>query len=165
VRSTRSVEDGIPTQSVGTSSPESGAMKRVNDKEFAAVSALPAPERYGHFVGQVADWQEVWSLRAPSGWMIVGDDEGRECVPVWPHKCYAEACATGEWEGFEAAAIPLSRWLEAWIPGISRDGRAVAVFPVSGGRGIVVTAERLRDDLLEASRQFLRDEESEDSET
>ena len=129
-------------------------MKRVNDQEFAAVTALPASQRDEHFIKQVADLQEVWSLRGAAGWVVAGDSQGRECVPVWPHSRYAQACAQGKWEGTEPASIPLDRWLEAWTPGIIRDGRAVAAFLTASDQGVVVSAERLRDDVQEELNRY-----------
>ncbi len=68
-------------------------MRTISDAEFAAVCALPAAERYAHFVKQVADGEEVWSLRNADGWVLSGNEAGDELVPVWPHARYAEACA------------------------------------------------------------------------
>ena len=129
-------------------------MKKLSDKEYAAVIALPAPERYGHFVRQVADWKEIWSLKAASGWVAMSSSDGHECLPVWPHSRYAHAFAEGEWEGAEPTAIPLDHWIEKWTPGMTRDGRMVAVFPTTAERGIVVTPERLYDDLREELAQY-----------
>lgn len=128
--------------------------KAVTDREFAAVSALPGPDRYSHFVGQVADREEVWGLRGPDGWVLAADDDGRPLVPIWPHARYAEACAAGAWAGAAPEAIPLDRWMDAWLPGLTRDGRGVAVFPVPGGSGVPVDAVRLAADLSEALEQY-----------
>ena len=37
-------------------------MKKVNDKELAAVIALTAPDRYGYFLRQVADRHTFWVI-------------------------------------------------------------------------------------------------------
>jgi hypothetical protein len=47
----------------------------------------------------------------------------------------------------EPTEIPLNEWRTAWLPGIERDGRQVAVFPTPDARGVVVTADRMLDDL------------------
>ena len=119
----------------------------VSDAEFAAVSALPSAERYAHFVKRVADSEEIWSLRGKDGWILAADPT-RALVPVWPHPRYAAACVSGVWTGSEPAAIPLEQWLAVWLPGIARDHRAIAVFPVPLGPGNVAEAERLREDLM-----------------
>ena len=76
----------------------------------------------------------------------VGSDTGTELVPVWPHPRYAAACIE-EGDQSEPAEIPLSEWRTAWLPGIERDKRRVAAFPTPDARGVVVTAERMLDDL------------------
>ena len=122
------------------------ASLHVSDQQLASVLALSGPERYAHLIKRVADEKEIWSLRGEGGWILAGE-AGRELVPVWPHPRYASACTTGDWAGAEPAAIPLDEWLAAWLPGLERDGRAVAVFPTPGGKGVVVEATRLRADL------------------
>ena len=59
----------------------------------ARVAALPDAERYAYLCARFGDWCEVWSLRNAKGWVKVGDNDGREGVPVWPHPRFAEACA------------------------------------------------------------------------
>lgn len=120
---------------------------KVNDREFAAVSALDGPGRYEYFIHKVADWDEIWGLAAEDGWVQVGDDQGRECMAVWPHQRYVEAFAQGEKDGSEPRSIPMSVWMEKWLPGMERDGRLVAIFPLPTGKSVVVPPERLRMDL------------------
>ncbi len=129
-------------------------MKNVNDQEYAAVIILTAPDRYGHFVRQVADWEELWGLKTSSGWVLLGDADGKECLPVWPASRYAEAFAVGDWNGAKATVIPLDRWIEKWTPGMAADGRMVAVFPTVANRAVVVTPQRLHDDLQAELAQY-----------
>lgn len=128
--------------------------KLISDPEFINVSALPGPGRYSHFIFQVADWAEVWGLRGADGWVLAADDEGHPLMPVWPHERYAAACATGDWSNTVPEAISLERWLVAWAPGLARDGRRVAVFPLPAGAGVAVDAERLAADLSAACEQI-----------
>jgi hypothetical protein len=129
-------------------------MKIVNDKELAAVIALPGADRYGYFVRQVADWEEIWTLRTSDGFVLVASTDERQLVPVWPHRRFAEAFAEAQWKGAEPAAIPLEQWLQAWTSGMNKDDRGIAVFPVPSGQGIIVTPDRLHDDLSEECSQY-----------
>jgi hypothetical protein len=135
--------------------------KEVSDKEFRGVTALSGPDRYSHFVRRVADFEEVWSLRNPGGWVTMGDDSGRKCVPVWPHKRYAETFIRGDWSDATAAMIELDAWMDRWLPGMTRDGLQVAVFPVEGEKeqGVVVTPARLQHDLEEELEQYGADDD------
>jgi len=126
----------------------------VSDKELAAVLELPAPKRYQYFVKRVADAETVWSLGGTGGWVLLGDAGEHEIVPVWPHERFAAACASGDWADNEPRPILLADWLTAWLSGIARDGRLIAVFPTPDSKGPVVTAERLKADLEEELRNY-----------
>src|SRR5688500_17655473 len=108
---------------------------RLAEREFSAISSLPAEQRYEHFVKRVADWQAVWGLKGARGWVSAGDTTGRECMPFWPHRRYAEALATGEWADSEPTEIALADFTEKWLPGMERDGLLVAVFPTPTMKG------------------------------
>jgi len=126
----------------------------VNEKEFGAVCALPAPRRYDYFIGKVTDWEEVWSVGEGTGWSLLSGADGLEVVPVWPAAAYAQACCVDEWKNCTPKAIPLAQWMEKWIPGMEADKKTVAVFPLPHGKGIVVKPSDLKLDLDEALRAY-----------
>lgn len=123
--------------------------KTITDAEYKGVTSLTAQERYSHFVRRVADWEEIWGLRTSEGWVMVGDDSGKQMIPVWPHERYANACAIDDWADAAPTVIELEAWMTRWLPGMTRDGVQVAVFPVATERmsGVVVLPERLEKDL------------------
>lgn len=126
----------------------------LNDQEFAAVLALPAGKRYAHFIKRAADWEEVWTLKTADVYVLAGDEDGHEYLPVWPHPRYAQACARDGWEDAEPALIVLEAWIERWLPGMLADGKRVAVFPTPTGKGVGVTPDRLVDDLTEEAARY-----------
>ena len=130
--------------------------KEISDAEFRGVTALTGPERYSHFVRQVADFQEIWSLRTADGWVSMGDDAGARSIPVWPHRRYAEVFATGDWSDAEPTSIEMEVWMERWLPGMAGDGVGVAVFPVVAQKvhGVVVPPEQLQRDLEQELEQY-----------
>jgi hypothetical protein len=67
--------------------------KQINQQEQASVLALAPEQRYEHFVKRVADWRELWVLLNKEGLCLLGDEEGHEILPVWPHEVYARVCA------------------------------------------------------------------------
>src|SRR5262245_45116874 len=137
-------------------------IKQVSDGEFQGVTALSAPDRYLHFVKRVADFEEVWSLRTVNGWVTMGDATGRKCVPVWPHKRYAECFIADNWGAAEARMIGLDAWLNRWLPGMTRDGLHVAVFPVPEKQpSVIVCPQDLKRDLEEELEHYESDEEDE----
>ena len=127
---------------------------QVSDQEFESVLSLPGAKRYTYFVKKVADWEEIWSLRNQDGWVLAGDPSGTEVVPVWPNQRYAQACVAAEWQDCEPAVIDLETWMKRWIPGMTKDGRQVAVFPTLEDRGIVVEPSRLHSDLSDECEEY-----------
>lgn len=126
----------------------------VNDIEFVKVDKLPESELYEYFVKKVADFEEIWSVRSGQGWTLMGTPHGREVVPVWPAKRFAQAQCLNEWKDCEAKVISLNDWLDKWVPGMIRDGRDVAVFPTSSSRGIVIHPSTVADSLREERTKY-----------
>ena len=121
----------------------------MNEKEQEAVMSLSASERYSYSIKRIADWEEIWSLWAKDGWVLSEDNEGNKVIPVWPHEKFATACISGEWTNAKPRMIDLKGWMERWIPGMVRDQRLVCIFPTPRMNGVVVTPERLMNDLAD----------------
>lgn len=116
-------------------------------EEIKAVSVLAGDKRYEYTIKKVADFEELWSLADNEGWCLIKNSEDNECVPVWPAEAFAQEYCTEEWANYCPKSIELAAWLSQWTPGMDRDGRKVAVFPVRGGRAVVVEPCNLKDDL------------------
>ena len=119
----------------------------VSRAELEGVLKLPANERYGHFIKRVADFEEAWGLRSPDGWATAGDDFETIHFPLWPHREYAKACASGPWSDSEPESIPLDDLLRKLLPKLQREGTPVAVFPTPSGKGVAVSAAELSQHL------------------
>ena len=125
----------------------------MNGKEFDNVVHLAPEKRYEYFIKKVADWQEVWSLWN-DGWALMGDNKRGEVIPVWPHPVFAEAVAVGEWLNYKPKKINLDEWIAKWIPGMEKDHRMVAIFPVSQSQTTTVSPFKLKNDLEEELQQY-----------
>jgi hypothetical protein len=120
----------------------------LSDEEREQLLTTPAADRYRWCLQLVADWQEVWGLNNPDGWVLSSGPAG-DAFPIWPHPDLAQLCARGEWEGSTPEAIPLDELLEELLPVLEQDGLRVVVFPDPEGEGVVVTPAELRADLQE----------------
>lgn len=127
---------------------------KMNQKQFDQVIKLPAKEKYIHFIAKVADWEELWTLKSPNGFVLFGDDKNNECIPVWPHPDYASALAKDEWADSSPERLELSSFIDRWIPGIKKDKRKIAVFPTPDEKGIIVEPQKLNDDLSQELSQY-----------
>lgn len=122
---------------------------KLNRAQFDSVLKLPGPEWYKHFIARIADWQQIWTLKQPDGFVTLGDDEGHICVPLWPHADYAKELAVGDWSTCVPVGIDLGSFKEKWLSGMAKDGYLVAVFPTPNQKGVVVSSARLAENLNE----------------
>ena len=81
-------------------------MKPVNEKQFQNVVALPAPERFEHFIKVVVGNELAWGLW-DDGWAMMEDGAGHAVFPVWPAREYADVYRTGDWSKYVPKEIPL----------------------------------------------------------
>ena len=125
----------------------------VNDRELQSVLALPAQARYRYFLNKITDWEELWSVGDETGWALMSDG-ATELAPVWPAAAFARESCTGDWQNNKPKPIALGDWIAKWIPGLENDGRKVAVFPLRNDHGIVVSPERLKEDILGALEAY-----------
>jgi hypothetical protein len=126
----------------------------MNQAQFDQVISLSAEERYSHFISKVADWQQLWTLKGPDGFVLFGGDADQQCVPVWSHPDYATALAKDAWSDCSPHELNLEAFMSRWIPGMSKDNRMVAVFPTPEGKGTVVDPQRLEEDLSVELEQY-----------
>ena len=113
---------------------------------------LSSAERHGYFVRKVADTQEVWGLHH-DGW-ATAQAGGKVAIPFWPEAAFAQACASGDWAGFQPRAIALDDFLTKWLPGMANNEQLASVFPVPQGSANVAAPADLLADLLHESEQY-----------
>lgn len=127
---------------------------KMNKPQFDEVVSLTATQRYNHFVSKVTDWQVLWTLKGSDGYVLFGDNEGNECIPVWPHHEYAAALANGEWSDSKPERLELEAFMTNWIPRMIKDNRKLAVFPTPDKKGVVVAPSQLQKDLQRELEQY-----------
>jgi hypothetical protein len=88
------------------------------------------------------------------GWVVAEDDEGTQHFPIWPHQRFAEACATGPWQGEKPVPLDVDEWVAGWLPDLEEDGIRVAVFQTPDDQGVGVAPSRLKRDLDAELAQF-----------
>jgi hypothetical protein len=120
---------------------------KLSKAQFNKVIEFPGPQRYAYFITKVTDWQEVWTLKSPEGIVTLGDEEGKVCVPLWPHPDYASALARDAWFDCQPENVDIETFMEKWVKGMVQAGYLFAVFPISDQQGVVASPERLHGDL------------------
>lgn len=118
----------------------------INQKQVAAVIALPGNKRYEHFVKVVADREQVWGLYQ-EGWALAATDDGTTVFPMWPAKEYAEICAEKEWAGYIPRAISLSDFMDELLPKLMREGVLPGIFFTPSAKGVTPSVPELTNAL------------------
>jgi len=84
-------------------------------------------ENHERFIRRVLQTQEVWGLRSSQGWAVCKSQEfeGRDVMPFWSDRAYAQRAAKEEWSSYEPTRIALPQFLNAWLQGLTRDNTLV----------------------------------------
>lgn len=129
---------------------------RLNQEEFDRAVTLPGDQRYQYFVSKVVDFDEVWTLKGPDGFVLFAahEDEQCRCLPVWPHPDHAAALAVDMWADCAPERIDLNSFLASWLPGMTTDNLKVAVFPTPLGTSIIVEPKTLMEHLTGSVPSF-----------
>lgn len=127
---------------------------RMNAQQYDSVLALSGRDRASHFVGKVADWEQLWGVRNEEGWLVPETPEGLAYFPVWPHPEYAQSIADAHFPGHVATEIGLSDFLSEWLPILEKDGVKVAVFPNREWEFWVMEPGDLAESLAEEAAQY-----------
>lgn len=122
---------------------------KLNEQHKRAVLALPGPERYKHFVKQIADREEVWGLWL-DGWALAETDDGSKVLPFWPAEDYAVLCAAGDWAGYVPERILLAEFLDL-LARLESDGVLPGVFYTPQDKGVTPSVDELREAIAEES--------------
>jgi Protein of unknown function (DUF2750) len=114
--------------------------------EVDAMLELPAPQRYRHFIEKVVGLRRMWGLYA-DGWAMSETPEGRQVLPLWPAREYAERNIADEWSNHQAREIDLDAALAMMIPTLREQGILPGIFFSPDQGSINITLDELERDL------------------
>jgi hypothetical protein len=87
---------------------------------------IASKERHDRFLQRVVEGREIWGLKSAAGWCVSpstrDESEGRQVMPFWSDRAYAQQCAKDDWVAYEPTTISLDEFLHRWLPGMVRDG-------------------------------------------
>jgi hypothetical protein len=123
----------------------------MSNEALAEILGLDGEERYDFFLSQVAEEREIWILinNDRQFLKISSDDEGVEYLPVWPASDFAVDYAAGTDE-LVPLSISLPDFFRKWVPGLTKDGLEVGVFPGLDKTLWITEPEELKRDLQDA---------------
>ncbi|KAA1176073.1 DUF2750 domain-containing protein [Marinobacter salinexigens] len=122
----------------------------MSDNPLQQILGLDGEGRYDYFLDAVVDERDVWILVNVDNQFlkIVAEEDGVAYLPVWPTQEFAGHYAAGA-DGLTPKAVSLPDFFRKWVPGLTRDGIEVGVFPGADEELWITSPEELKHDLQE----------------
>ncbi len=122
----------------------------ITNAEIDIIHASDASQKIGYFITKIVEEQELCGIRNSDSFLSIGDEDGNECIPFWPHPQYAEKLIEGGWKDCFVEMLTLSDFLSHWLTGMHKDGVQVALFPDPQGEVILLDPDELKTRINEA---------------
>lgn len=120
-------------------------MNEISSKNFLELSKMLPELRFEYALTQMIEKQNLWGLYGESGWVMLKADEDA-CIPIWPHKEFAESWVKDEYPDCEPKLIDFVEWLDIWLPGLKNNKTLILVFPLGDDEeGIMLEAQEMID--------------------
>jgi hypothetical protein len=118
-------------------------MMEISTENFLSLSQMLPELRFEYTLAKMIETQSLWGLYGESGWvMLKADDDA--CLPIWPHKEFAEAWVKDEFPNCQPKQIDFVKWIDIWLPGMKNNQTLVLVFPLGDDEeGIMLEAEEM----------------------
>lgn len=122
----------------------------MSNNPLTSILEMDGEERYDYFLDAVAEEREVWILvNADNHFLkIVSEEDGVAYLPVWPSEAFAVDYAQTAGD-LSPKAISLPDFFKKWVPGLTKDGLEVGVFPGAQSELWITAPEELQRDLQE----------------
>ena len=128
---------------------------KMNHQQYDNVLALSSKERYSHFIGKVADWEQLWGLyNEKDGWLLRATNENVEYLPVWPHPEYAKNITKEYYPEYNEEEISIYDFMSNLLPKLENDNVKIGVFPNPEGNTWLIEAKDLLQELEEECEQY-----------
>lgn len=120
----------------------------MSNEILESVLELDGEERYDYFLSQVLEEREIWILvNADNRFLkIESEEDGVAYLPVWPASEYAVAYAKDSAD-LSPKSISLPDFFRKWVPGLTKDGVDIGVFPGQDEEVWITEPKELKNDL------------------
>lgn len=120
----------------------------MSSTDLNQILELSGEERFDYFLSEVVEERELWILvNADNRFLkIESQDDSVAYLPVWPSADFALAYAQGSSE-LKPKSLSLPEFFQKWVPGLTRDGIEVGVFPGNDGTLWITEPADLKQDL------------------
>jgi hypothetical protein len=122
----------------------------MSNSPLTSILEMDGEERYDYFLDAVAEEREVWILvNADNHFLKIVSEEDRVAyLPVWPSEAFAVDYAQTAGD-LSPKAISLPDFFKKWVPGLTKDGVEVGVFPGAQSELWITAPDELQRDIQE----------------
>jgi len=127
----------------------------MSSSQLEQILDMNGEERYDYFLSVVLEEREIWILvNGENRFLkIVSEEDGVAYLPVWPSEEFAAGYAQGS-DGLSPKSLSLPDFFRKWVPGLTKDGLEVGVFPGADSTLWITEPEELKRDLQEEMSSF-----------
>ena len=121
--------------------------------KISNIEKLSPQDRYGYFIRKVADTQEVFLIQEDGQFVLLGDKNEDEAIPVWPEKEFAEMMLVDEWKYHSLEVVNVYDFVD-WLDKLEAEGVKIAAFPMANLNAVVVSADEMKNHLIYELQQY-----------
>lgn len=127
----------------------------MSNEELSQILEMNGEERYDYFLGLVGEEREIWILvNTENRFLKIESEDGAIAhLPVWPSAAFAAEYAKASGD-LSPKSISLPDFFKKWVPGLTRDGLEVGVFPGLDDTLWITEPEELKRDLQDEMSSF-----------
>jgi hypothetical protein len=129
--------------------------KIMSSDPLEQVLEMNGEERYDYFLNEVLEEREIWILVNGDNHFLKleSEDEDVAYLPVWPSAVFAAAYGNDS-DDLSPKSISLPDFFKKWVPGLTKDGLEIGVFPGADDTLWITEAEELKRDLQDELSNF-----------
>ncbi|QPK65134.1 DUF2750 domain-containing protein [Methylomonas sp. LL1] len=112
------------------------------EDEYVAVPTMTDEELLEYFLYRILETDEVWGLKDGPQW-ITREINGRESLPVWPFKRFADEAAVAEWQNLKPSADSIEYFIYQTLNKKAMQGVTIEIMPRQSEAGCLISPQRL----------------------
>lgn len=111
-----------------------------------AINLDSSLDRYKKFITSIVTNQQVWGLYT-DGWAIGATSQGRNVLPLWSEKSYAQFCKTDSWLEYEATSMTLEDFIFKLLPFVAKHNYLLSLMMTPDGKSVFMEPQKLLTDI------------------
>lgn len=113
------------------------------EDEYASVPSMTDAQLLEYFLLRIYETEEVWGLKEGGAYWMTYERDGRDTLPVFAYKRYADEAAVADWELLIPVADSLEFFMERTLPRLLEQDICLEIMPQQPGKGSIVTPRQL----------------------